>query len=51
MFIVLVTNRFDTYDRYWVRRQTLEEARKVAREYEKNNSHTTEIYELGADLS
>ena len=51
MFIILVTNRFDTYDRYWVRRNTLEEAKRVAWEYQKNNTHTTEIYQLGAELS
>jgi hypothetical protein len=44
MFIVLIADRFDSYQRYWVRRDTLAEAQKVAWEYEKDNSHTVEIY-------
>ena len=49
MFIILIANRFDSYDRYWVRRNTLEEAKKVATKYEKDNKFTAEIYKLGEE--
>ncbi len=44
-FIILISNRYDSYDRYWVSRSTLEEAEKVASEYMKNNKFITEIVE------
>lgn len=47
MFVILIANRFDSYDRYWVRRNTLEEAEKVAFEYTKDNKFTAHIYKLG----
>lgn len=46
MFAILISNRFDSYDRYWVRRNTLEEAKKVAFEYTKDNKYLAEIYKL-----
>lgn len=51
MYIILVTNRRDSYDRTWARRDSLEEAREVAKAYECDNSYTTEIYEIGKSLS
>ena len=44
-FIILIVNRYDYYDRYWVSRSTLEEAKKVAFQYEKDHKFTTEIVE------
>lgn len=44
-FIILISNRSDSYDRYWVSRPTLEEAEKVASEYERDNKYITEIIE------
>lgn len=50
MYVILVTNRRDFYDRTWTRRDSLEEAREVAQAYECDNSYTTEIYELGKGM-
>ena len=50
MYIILVTSRYDSYERTWVRRNTLEEATKVAQNYEINNDFTCEVYEIGKDL-
>lgn len=50
MFVVLISNRFDSYDRHWVTRPTLEEARKVANNYNKDNKFITEIFQLGESL-
>lgn len=49
-YIILVSNRFDIYNRYWVTRPTLEEARKVAYNYTKDNKFIAEIFELGESL-
>lgn len=49
-YIVVIVNRSDYYDRHWLTRDTLEEALKVAREYEKNNRFQTSIYKIGEDL-
>lgn len=49
-YIIAIVNRSDYYDRYWVTRNTLEEAQKVAREYEKDNRFQTSIYKIGEDL-
>lgn len=46
-YVVLIGRRDDSYDRHWVTRNTLEEARKVASEYEKDNRFVTEIYKIG----
>ena len=46
-YVVLITNRYDSYDRYWVTRETLEEARKVASEYTRDRKFNAEIYEIG----
>lgn len=50
MFLIKIANRYDTYDRYWVTRNTLEEAQKVASEYERDNKNNVEIYKLDKDL-
>lgn len=44
MFIILISDKQDPYQRYWVKRDTLAEAQKVAWEYEKDNSHNVAIY-------
>ena len=44
-YIILISNRSDSYDRYWVSRPTLKEAEKVASEYEKDNKYLVEIVE------
>lgn len=49
-YIILVANRFDIYNRYWVTRQTLAEARKVAANYTNDNKYIAEIFELGNSL-
>lgn len=45
-YVILIANRYDSYDRYWVTRRSLEEANDVANEYEKDNNFHTEIYEI-----
>lgn len=50
-FVVLIVSRYDHYDRHWVTRPTLEEAKRVAWEYTKDNRYNIEIYQLGAELS
>lgn len=49
-YIILISNRFDFYNRHWVTRPTLEEARKVATNYTKDNKFNAEIFELGESL-
>ena len=49
-YIILIANRYDSYDRYWVRCESLERANKLAYEYTKDNKYTSEIYELGKEL-
>lgn len=49
-YIIIISNRFDSSDRYWVIRPTLEEARKVATNYTKDNRFVAEIFELGKSL-
>lgn len=49
-YIIVIANRSDYYNRYWVTRDTLEEAQKVAREYDKDNKYQTSIYKIGEDL-
>jgi hypothetical protein len=49
-FVVLIANRYDSYDRHWVTRNTLEEAEKVSNEYTKDHKYNTEIYEIGQML-
>ena len=49
-YIIAIVNRSDYYDRYWVTRDTLEEARKVAQNYDDNHQYQTSIYKIGEDL-
>ena len=49
-YVVLIANRYDSYDRHWVTRNTLDDARKVAAEYERDHKYNTEIYEIGQML-
>ncbi len=49
-YVVLIANHYDSYDRHWVTRNTLEEAQKVSSEYTKDNKYNTEIYEIGQML-
>lgn len=49
-YVVLIARRDDSYDRHWITRPTLEAARKVASEYERDNRFNTEIYEIGTML-
>lgn len=43
MYIVLLSKREDSYDRYWVSRDSLEDARKIASEYTKDNKYSARI--------
>ena len=36
-YVVLITNKNDVFDRYFVIRDTAEEARSIAKEYTKDN--------------
>lgn len=49
-YIVVIVNRSDYYDRHWLTRDTLEEARKVAQNYDDNHQYQTSIYKIGEDL-
>jgi hypothetical protein len=50
-YVLLIANRRTPCDnRYWVTRTTLEDAQKLAREYERNNEKLVEIYEITTDL-
>ena len=48
-FVILCVDRYDYSHRYWVMRDTLEQAEDVAKEYEKK-SFTIEIYEINKEL-
>ena len=50
-YVLLIANRRRPCDnRHWVTRTTLEDAQKLAREYERNNENLVEIYEITTDL-
>ena len=49
-YILLIVNRYDSYDRHWVRCESLERAKKLAYEYTKDNNYTVKICELGKEL-
>ena len=50
-YVLLIADRYAPCDhRYWVIRTTLEDAQKLAREYERNNKNLVEIYEITTDL-
>lgn len=46
-YIVLIVNRYDSYDRHWIRTESEERAKKLRKEYMKDNKFTVEICELG----
>ena len=45
MFFVLISDKRDPYQRYWVKRETFADAQIVAREYERTNDNLVEIYQ------
>ena len=45
-YLILINHRHDTYNRHWIICDTLERAKKVAYEYDKDNQFHTEIYEM-----
>lgn len=49
-YIIVIVDRYDFYHRHWVIRDTLEEAQKVAREYDNDHKYQTSIYKIGEDL-
>lgn len=46
MFVVLISNKRDPYQRYWVKRNTFVEANAVANAYTKDDTYTAEIYQI-----
>ena len=46
-YIILIQNRSDASDRYWIIRNSLEDARSIKREYTKDNKYYAHIHELG----
>lgn len=51
MYVILIHNRRNMYDRTWCTRGTLEEAKKVAEAYTVDNEYQVQIYEMGKDLA
>ena len=49
-YIVLIWDRHDTYNRHWVRCETLERAQQISKNYEAGNKWVAEIFELGKAL-
>jgi hypothetical protein len=49
-YVVLIYKRTEPDNRYHLFRNTLEEARAVAYQYDKDNKFSTSIYEIGEDL-
>lgn len=49
-YVLLIASRYDSYDRHWVTRNTLEEAKKLELEYTKDHKFNVEIYEIGEML-
>lgn len=50
-YVLLIADRFAPCDhRHWVTRDTLEEAQKLAREYDRDNTFQVSIYEIKEDL-
>ena len=45
MFIILISDKRDPHQRYWVKRDTFADAQIVAREYERTNDNLVEIYQ------
>ena len=48
-YVLLISDRYDSSNRYWVRESDLDRAKKVAHEYEKYN-RVVEIYEISDDM-
>ena len=46
-YIVLIANRYDIYDKHWVKCESLERVEKLAYEYTKDNQYNAYIYKLG----
>jgi hypothetical protein len=49
-YVVLINNKSDYCDRYWVIRNTLEEARAVAKEYNSDGKYLTSVYQIRQEL-
>lgn len=50
-YVLLIADRFAPCDdRHWVTRNDLEEAQKLAREYDKDNKFQVDIYEIEENL-
>lgn len=45
MFVVLISRKRNTHDRYWVKCNTFVEANAIATEYTKDDTYTAEIYQ------
>lgn len=45
-YVVLISNKSDSYDRHWVIRNTLEDALAVAKEYNSDGKYLTSIYQI-----
>lgn len=45
-YLILIWRKSDPYNRHWLTRNSLEEARKVASSFEEDNDSVTHIYEM-----
>lgn len=45
MYIVLISGKRDPHDRHWVERDTFIDAKLVAKDYEKDNTYQTRIFQ------
>lgn len=45
-YVILCTNKYDSYDRYFAVRDNLEAAKGVANAFEINGKYLVQVYEL-----
>lgn len=43
-YLLLIWDRYDIYNRHWIKCETLERARALAHDYSKDHKYTVEIY-------
>lgn len=46
-YVILIQNRSDASDRYWIIRNSLEDAMSIKREYTDDNKFYAYVHELG----
>jgi len=49
-YVILIQNRSDMSDRYWIIRNSIDDAMCVAKEYTKDSKYYAYVHELGKSI-